>query len=141
MANHNHWNSAPTVMRQRLAIQCKRAQWTTGAAKLVQPSSAIQESQNGRVLPRGGGEKSNFRRTNVLQPLQPKQPILLCPWVQPTRGMCVPSVGGPPQEQFHRHSQPEPWQSRHNEEQKPRSCPLHRTVNYRGRAEPPSPCP
>ena len=77
-------------MKQTLAQQCKRALWTT----LVQPSSAKQESQNGRVLPRRGGEKSKFRRTNVLQPLLPKPPILLCSSVQPT-AVCafLPSAG------------------------------------------------
>ena len=65
----------PTMMQQTLGQQCMRTSWTT--AKPVHLSSATQESQNGRVLQRGGGEKSKFQPTSVLQPLLPGPPILL----------------------------------------------------------------
>ena len=120
----HHWTSAPTRMRRTLVQQCMRASWTTGTAKPVRLSSATQVSQSGRVLQRGGGGKSRFHLTSVLQPLLPGPPTLLCFWGPPTQGKFALFACELRRVQFHRPWQPEPWQNHHSGEQRPVSCPL-----------------
>ena len=62
----------------RAAVQANIVDHRSGqACSALFRNTGISER---RVLPRGGGDKSKFQPTNVLQPLLPGPPILFCSW-------------------------------------------------------------